>query len=162
MSNNSLSFSKSVPLFTCLFPMSLPWAADLNYHYWQTSPLFSNDFFLPASVEEKRAANHLPPLLIASWLHSLFWFKVQLLHGWFLPHNCRTASCSSIFCVRGVTNQEETSDTVWHCLWSKSLLEVLYMWALVDLISMLVGWGAVVYGIIAYALPSNLQKWFAV
>ena len=118
-------------------------------------------WLFPTSLEEKRAANHLLPALIASWLHSLFWLKVQL-HGWFVPRNCRTTACFSIFCVRGVTNQEETSDTVKHYLWGRSLLEVLYVWTFMGLISLLVGWGAVFYASIAYVLLCNLQKWFAV
>lgn len=98
--------------------------------------------------KKKRAANHLLPALIASWLHSLFWLKVQLLHGWFLPRNCRTIARSSIFCIRGVTNQEETSDAVKHCLWGKNLLEVLYVWALMGLISLPVRWGLYFVGVL--------------
>lgn len=151
MSHNSLSFSDLVA-FVHISPPCLPWAADLNYHCWQTSPLFSHEFFLPVlrgeKKKKKKAANHLLPALIASWLHSLFWLKVQLLHGWFLPRNCRTIARSSIFCIRGVTNQEETSDAVKHCLWGKNLLEVLYVWALMGLISLPVRWGLYFVGVL--------------
>lgn len=147
MSHNSLSFSDLVA-FVHISPLCLPWAADLNCRCWQASRLFSHEFFLPVLRKKKRAANHLPSALIASWLHSLFWLKVQLLHGWFLPRNCRTIACSSIFCTRGVTNQEETSDTMKHCLWGENLLEVLYVWALMGLISFPVRWGLYFVGVL--------------
>lgn len=128
MSNNSLSFSDSVAFVHISLPCVSALGSRLKLPLLTDKSLIQSWLF-PASLEKKGAANHLPPALIASWLHSLFWLRVQLLHGWFLPRNCGTTACFFIFCVRGVAIQEETSDTVKHGLWGKSLSEVLYVWA---------------------------------
>lgn len=161
-SNNSLSFSALVAFVHISLCCVSALGSDKLELPLLTDQSLIQPWHFPASLEKRRAANHLPPALIASWLHSLFWLKMQLLHGRFLPCNCKTTPCFSIFCVRGVTNQEKTSDAVMHCLWGKSLLEVLYVWAHTGLISLVVGWVAVFCGSVAYVLLCNLQKWFAV
>lgn len=121
-SYNSLSFSDLVAFVRVSLPCVSAWGSRLELPRLTDQSLLQSWLF-PASLEKKKkssqTANHLSPTLIASWLHSLFWLKVQLLHGWFLPRNCRTIVCFCIFCVRGVTNQEETSDTVKCCVRQK-------------------------------------------
>lgn len=161
---DSLSFSDLVAFVHVSLPCVSALGSRLELPLLTDQSLIRSWLF-PASLEKQKssqAANHLSPTLIASWLHSLFWLEVQLLHGWFLPRNCRTIACFCIFCVRGVTNQEETSETVKCCAWGKNLLDVVYMWSLVSVISLVVEWRTVFCESIAYVLLCNLQKWLAV
>lgn len=73
--DKQLSFSDSVTFV----PISLPCVSALGSRLelpLLTDQSLIQSWLFPASLEKKRAANHLPPALIASWLHSLFCLKV--------------------------------------------------------------------------------------
>lgn len=91
MSNNSLSFSDLVAFVHISLCCVCALGSRLELPLLPDQSLVQSWLF-PASLQKKRAANHLPPALIASWLHSLSCLKVQLSHGCFLLRNCRSAA----------------------------------------------------------------------